>query len=53
MKKYLIYWKRNDGMIFTTYEEAENLRKAMKQIAYFEKKTKYEVVGIREEEDEA
>ena len=51
MKKYIIYWKNKKGEMFTTFEEAENVRKALKQVSYFEKKTKYEITGISEYEE--
>lgn len=46
MKKFIIYWDTKKGVEFTTTEEAENLRKALKQINYFEKKTGYEITKI-------
>lgn len=52
MKKYLIKWKSTDSLIFTTNESAENLKKALKQVSYFEKKTGYEIISIEEIEDE-
>jgi hypothetical protein len=45
MKKFIIYWD-NNGVEITTMEEAENLKKALKQVSYFEKKTDYEITGI-------
>lgn len=45
MKKFIIYWD-NNGVEITTMEEAENLKKALKQVSYFEKKTGYEITGI-------
>lgn len=45
MKKFIIYWN-NNGIEITTMEEAENLKKALKQVSYFEKKTGYEITGI-------
>lgn len=45
MKKFIIYWN-NNGVEITTMEEAENLKKALKQVNYFEKKTGYEITGI-------
>lgn len=45
MEKFIIYWN-NNGVEITTMEEAENLKKALKQVRYFEKKTGYEITGI-------
>lgn len=46
MKKFTIYWETPKGDEITTIEEAENLKKALKQVNYFEKKTGYEIVSI-------
>lgn len=46
MKKFIIYWDNKKGVEITTVEEAENLKKALKQVNYFEKKTGYEITGI-------
>lgn len=46
MKKFTIYWESPKGDKITTIEEAENLKKALKQVSYFEKKTGYEITGI-------
>lgn len=46
MKKFIIYWNDKKGVEITTMEEAENLKKALKQVSYFEKKTGYEITGI-------
>lgn len=46
MKKFTIYWNNKKGVEITTMEEAENLKKALKQVSYFEKKTGYEITGI-------
>ena len=43
MKKFTIYWLTPQGGELTTVEEAENLKKAIKQTSYFEKKTGYEI----------
>lgn len=50
MKTYIIYWKNKKGEKLTTFEEAESVKKALKQVSYFEKKTKYEITGINEYE---
>lgn len=46
MKKFTIYWETPKGEEITTIEEAENLKKALRQVNYFEKKTGYEIVSI-------
>lgn len=46
MKKFTIYWQNSQGNELTTMEEAENLKKAIKQVSYFEKKTGYEITKI-------
>lgn len=46
MKKFIIYWNDKKGVEITTMEEAENLKRALKQVNYFEKKTGYEITGI-------
>ena len=46
MKKFIIYWLSPQGNVLTTTEEAENLKKAIKQVSYFEKKTGYEITKI-------
>lgn len=46
MKRFNIYWETPKGDKITTIEEAENLKKALKQVNYFEKKTGYEIISI-------
>lgn len=46
MKKFTIYWLDPNGFEFTTMEEAENLKKAIKQVYYFKKKTGFEITKI-------
>lgn len=52
MKKYLVEWRTKTGEKFSHNEVAESLKKAIKQVAYFEKKTGYELIGIKEIENE-
>lgn len=47
MKKFIIYWDNKKGAEITTMEEAENLKKALKKVSYFEKKTGYEITGVK------
>ena len=46
MKKFTIYWETPKGEEIKTIEEAENLKKALRQVSYFEKKTGFEIVSI-------
>nr|DAO97048.1 MAG TPA: hypothetical protein [Bacteriophage sp.] len=46
MELFTIYWESRKGEELTTIEEAEDLRKALRQVNYFEKKTGYKIVGI-------
>lgn len=46
MELFTIYWESPKGDELTTIEEAENLKKALKQVSYFEKKTGYKITGI-------
>lgn len=46
MKKYLITWQTESENKITTFEEAENLKRALKNVSYFEKKTGYEILSI-------
>lgn len=46
MELFTIYWESPKGNELTTIEEAENLKKALKQVSYFEKKTGYKIVGV-------
>lgn len=46
MELFTIYWESTKGDKLTTVEEAENLKKALRQVSYFEKKTGYKIVGI-------
>lgn len=46
MGLFTIYWESTKGDEITTIEEAENLKKALRQVNYFEKKTNYKIVGI-------
>lgn len=46
MKKYLITWLTKSKDEITTFEEAENLKRALKNVSYFEKKTGYEILSI-------
>lgn len=46
MKRFTIYWETPKGDEIITIEEAENLKKALRQVSYFEKKTGYEIVSI-------
>ena len=52
MKKYLVKWRTKTGEKFSHNEVAQSLKKAIKQVAYFEKKTGYELIEIKEIEDE-
>ena len=46
MELFTIYWESSKGDELTTIEEAENIKKALKQVNYFEKKTGYKIIGI-------
>ena len=46
MKRFTIYWETPKGDEITTIEEAESLKKALRQVSYFEKKTGYEIISI-------
>lgn len=46
MELFTIYWESQKGDKLSTIEEAENLKKALKQTNYFEKKTGYKIIGI-------
>lgn len=51
MKKFTIYWETPKGEEIKTIEEAENLKKALRQVSYFEKKTGFEIVSIERIKD--
>ncbi len=46
MKKFIIRWLDPLGYEFTTTEKAENLKKAIKQVRYFERKTGYKIIKV-------
>ena len=46
MNRFTIYCETPKGDEITTIDEAENLKKALRQVSYFEKKTGYEITSI-------